>query len=88
MFTFIPGTGIYQSPFGSPFYSPSAIGFYFTPRRSYASPNFGFGSSMRGGFGASAPIGPGRMAGPSNGGFGPGGAGRMSGGHPSGPRGR
>jgi hypothetical protein len=32
MFTFIPSTGIYQSPFGSPFYSPAMIRFVYVPR--------------------------------------------------------
>ncbi|MEQ1949661.1 MAG: hypothetical protein ABL995_20900, partial [Bryobacteraceae bacterium] len=34
MFTFVPSTGIYQSPFGSPFYSPSMIRFVYIPRMS------------------------------------------------------
>ena len=34
MFTFVPASGIYQSPFGSPFYSPSMIRFVYFPRQS------------------------------------------------------
>ncbi|MEQ1886582.1 MAG: hypothetical protein ABL967_16070 [Bryobacteraceae bacterium] len=32
MFTFVPSNGIYQSPFGSPFYSPATIRFVYIPR--------------------------------------------------------
>lgn len=33
MFTFLPTSGIYWSPFGSPFYSPAVINYVYIPRR-------------------------------------------------------
>ena len=33
MFTFLPASGIYWSPFGSPFYSPAVINYVYIPRR-------------------------------------------------------
>jgi FecR protein len=32
MFTYLPASGIYWSPFGSPFYSPAAISYVYFPR--------------------------------------------------------
>jgi len=74
MFTFVPASGIYQSPFGSPFYSPSMIRFVYVPRMSspfgYANGPPGLASMTPGSFGsaslggASAASAP-RLAGPS-----------------------
>jgi hypothetical protein len=33
MFTYLPASGVYWSPFGSPFYSPAAINYVYIPRR-------------------------------------------------------
>lgn len=42
MFTFLPASGVYWSPFGSPFYSPSMVWAVYMPRRGMvASPRFG-----------------------------------------------
>jgi hypothetical protein len=42
MFTFLPGNGVYWSPFGSPFYSPAMAWTAYVPRRGVvASPGFG-----------------------------------------------
>jgi hypothetical protein len=58
MFTFLPASGVYWSPFGSPFYSPAMAWAAYVPRRSVvaspglgapmgprASPSFGRGAS-------------------------------------------
>jgi hypothetical protein len=45
MFTFVPAFGVYQSPFGSPFYSPSMIRFVYTPRMSS---QFGYANGVPG----------------------------------------
>lgn len=37
MFTYLPASGIYWSPFGSPFYSPAAISYVYFPR-SFSAP--------------------------------------------------
>ena len=72
MYTFLPGNGVYWSPFGSPFYSPAVIGVLYMPqqrRDSMLNPGTGAASMGLGG--------PGGMAG-GNGGLR--GGGGMSGG--------
>ena len=42
MFTFLPASGVYWSPFGSPYYSPAMVWTAYVPRRGVvASPGFG-----------------------------------------------
>ena len=83
MFTYMPASGIYFSPFGSSFYSPAAIGYVFFPRSRWAaSPAVGTPVAPRtfGGMGAGMQTGgrPGPHSG-VRGGF-SGGAGRAGGG--------
>lgn len=63
MFTFVPSSGIYQSPFGTSFYSPSMIRFLYIPRQS--SP-FGFAGGSRIGIGSQgmSRMGPGSLGNP------------------------
>jgi hypothetical protein len=53
MYTFLPGNGMYWSPFGSAFYSPGMVGTLTLSRRSFYGPGgfggFGYGSRIRGG---------------------------------------
>jgi hypothetical protein len=93
MYTFTPATGMYWSPFGSPFYNPGVVTGLYYPRRAV----FG-GPSMSGGPGAgsaAAPVAPAPSMGGSGtrGGFNGGrfsGGGRSGGGmpHATGTRGR
>ena len=84
MFTFLPASGIYWSPFGSPFYSPAVINYSYIPRAISASggiaapprapagsPGLGGGAGIRQGGSAGIRSGAGGFSG---------GAGRGSGG--------
>lgn len=58
MYTFLPGNGVYWSPFGSPFYSPAVIGVLYMPQRRAPMMSPGFGSPMgMGGLGVSRGMG-------------------------------
>ena len=48
MFTFLPASGVYFSPFGAAFYSPSMVNAYYFPQRTiwYSSPVTGTPSSL------------------------------------------
>ena len=59
MFTFLPASGVYWSPFGSPFYSPAMVWAAYVPRRGMvASPGLGTPTGL-----GSAPASFGRGAG-------------------------
>ena len=66
MYTFLPASGVYFSPFGAAFYSPGMVNAFYFPQRTawYVSPVSGTPSSL-GTSHASAPTSPG---GPSGGG--------------------
>jgi hypothetical protein len=94
LFTYLPASGIYVSPFGSAYYSPAAIGYLNSVQAPLIGPYHGSaagvgntvtytpqsaGSLGNSGLrGSSAPVS--RGGGPAGGGF--------AGGHASGPRGR
>jgi hypothetical protein len=61
MFTFLPGSGMYMSPFGSTFYSPGAVMSVFIPYARQASPMSAFTPLPHGGGGFGSP-----SAGPSS----------------------
>ena len=90
MFTYLPASGIYWSPFGSPFYSPAAISYVYFPRsfstpgRMAVAPSAAPATSSR--LGGGGGFHPGNPSGTRSGGF-AGGAGRTSMGG-SGTRGR
>lgn len=44
MYTFLPRSGVYFSPFGSAFYSPAAVNYFYFPQRSVWASNPGFGT--------------------------------------------
>jgi FecR protein len=81
MYGFIPGDGIWYSPFGWPFYSPWVVGYYggFGYGHGFARGFVGHGHiagnavGARGGFAASARMGGGFAGGGMHGGFGGGG---------------
>ena len=75
MFTYLPASGIYWSPFGSAFYSPGMIDYAYFPRGIVATPR---GTVASGGLGGGfRPTGSPRMGGMRAGGF-AGGGGRAS----------
>jgi FecR protein len=91
MFTYLPASGIYWSPFGSPFYSPGIISYVYFPRGIsaapggvVATPRAPVTSSGLGGGGVRPTASP-RMGGARGGGFAGGGAHASGGG---GTRGR
>jgi hypothetical protein len=84
MYTFLPGSGVYWSPFGSPFYSPGMVTAIYIPQRSVSAASSGYGApASLGGSSVSSPS----SGGAAPGGFGGGGGGGFSGGasHASGP---
>ena len=81
MYTFLPGNGVYWSPFGSPFYSPAVIGVLYMPQRRAAMMSPGFGSPMgMGGLGVGRGVGGGVGGRMMGGGGGMHGGGGMAGG--------
>ncbi len=38
MYTFLPGSGVYLSPFGSAFYSPGSVNYFYIPQRTFGAP--------------------------------------------------
>ena len=94
MFTFVPASGIYWSPFGSPFYSPRVVTGIYVPRRQvWAGPQLGgmhpsFGGSGMPGSPSSAPPALGNVSGNMGGAGGAHAGGGFPGGtgmHPSAP---
>jgi len=96
MFTFLPASGVYWSPFGSPFYSPAMVWAAYVPRRGMvASPGYsapmGLGSSpasFNRGVGSSPAATLGSGGGMRGGGVSPAGGAALHGPRSSGTRGR
>jgi hypothetical protein len=96
MFTFLPASGVYWSPFGSPFYSPAMVWAAYVPRRGMvASPGYsapmGLGSSpasLNRGVGSSPAATLGSGGGMRGGGASPTGRAALPGPRSSGTRGR
>ena len=84
MFTFVPASGIYWSPFGSPFYSPAVVtGIYVPQRQTWVTPPMG-GVHPFGGAGMSGTSAPPTLGNAGGGGH-PGGFPTGSGAHVAGP---
>lgn len=98
MYTFLPASGVYWSPFGSAFYSPGVVGtFYFPQRPIFGRPAFGGSGRMSGRIvgvpapaatSAPASLGSAGMSGAHGGGFRGAAGGSMGPGRSSGGRGR
>jgi hypothetical protein len=71
MFTFLPATGVYNSPFGSSFYSPGLVDLMYSPQPIYTGPvSLGRPPAMiQAPANPGASLGGGRSAAPSGGGF-------------------
>jgi len=72
MFTYLPGSGMYMSPFGSMFYSPGMVGVAYIPQRASGTPSVVSGTAATAAASA-GPVSHGGFSGVSHGGGHPGG---------------